>query len=397
MTRAGKRLLTALREIVHPKEWPVASRVALMAGLAMTASAHHSSTAYDLTKSIEWKVTVTQFQFVNPHAYVFFNMQEAGGKQVSGRCELPAVTALLRVGWTAKTLVPGEKVTIKGSPGRNEENVCFMNSFIRENGQEISRTEDLTKTGSNPLATLAQNPARPARLANGHPNLQGPWVGIGGPDGRGPLNRGIGGPGGPGGPGAEGKKGPPGRGPGGRGGPPRPEETPAGALAAKNYDQPFDDPAIKCDPANILFGWVHDRHVNDIIQRDDEITLKYGYMDLVRTIHMNQAEHPKNITPSRGGHSIGKWDGDVLVVDTVGFSPGVLIPIIGVMSSNQMHIVERFTFDPNAKTLTRAYHAEDPLYLKGPYTGQDVMALSDEPYVPYNCVELSGKNNIRSK
>jgi len=61
-----------------------------------------------------------------------------------------------------------------------------------------------------------------------------------------------------------------------------------------------------------------------------------------------------------------------------------------------MHIVERFTFDPAAKTLTRVYTAEDPLYLKAPYTGQDVQMISDEPYVPYNCVELSGKNNIRT-
>jgi len=238
------------------------------------------------------------------------------------------------------------------------------------------------------LATLASAnkvTARPDRLASGHPNLQGPWVGVG-IEGRGPGGRG-----------ADGKKGPPGRGPGGRGGPPRPEVTPAGALAAKTYDQPFDDPAIKCDPANILFGWVHDRHVNDLIQKDNEITLKYGYMDFVRTIHMNQAEHPGSIKASRGGHSIGKWDGDVLVVDTVGFSPGVLIPIIGVMYSDQLHVVERFTFEPSAKTLARSYVAEDPLYLKGPYSGQDMMMLSDEPYVPYHCVELSGKNNIRSK
>lgn len=366
--------------------------MAAFAFTAATASAHHSSSAYDLTKHVEWKVTVTEFRFVNPHAYVFFTMADPSGKTVTGRCELPAVNALERVGWTAKTLTPGEKVTIKGSPGRNEENVCMLQSFIRENGQEISRSENLTKNGLNPLATLANNAPRPARLPNGHPNLSGPWVGIGGPDGRGPLNRGIGG--GPGGP--DGKKGPPmGRGPG-RGGPPRPAETPAGILAAKNYDQPFDDPAIKCDPANILFGWVHDRHVNEIVQKDNEITLKYGYMDFLRTIHMNQTEPPKNVAPSRGGYSIGKWDGDTLVVDTTHLAPGVLIPIIGVMYSGQMHIVERFTFDPNAKTLTRTYRADDPLYLKGPYTGQDVMTISDEPYVPYNCVELSGKNNIRS-
>jgi len=360
---------------------------ALLGGLMPSASAHHSGSAYDQAKSVEWKVTVKEFQFVNPHAYVFFNMQDANGKSVAGRCEMPALTSLARNGWTAKTFTPGENITIKGAPARNEENVCVLRSFIREDGREITTREDLTKGGPDPLATLAEvNRTRPARLANGHPNVQGPWVGVG-VEGRGP--------GGPGGPGAAGKKGPPfGRGPG-RGGPPRPEETPAGQAAAKNYDQPFDDPAIKCDPANILFGWVHDRHVNEIVEKDDEITLKYGYMDFVRTIHMNQAEHPKNIKPSRGGHSIGKWDGDVLAVDTVGFSAGVLIPIIGVMHSDQMHIVERFTFDPNAKTLTRTYRADDPLYLAGPYTGRDVMMISDEPYVPYNCVELSGKNNIR--
>ena len=373
-----------------------AGLAAAIALAAMTASAHHSSTAYDLSKHIEWKVTVTQFQFVNPHAYVYFSMPDAGGKTINGRCELPAVTSLQRVGWTRTTLTPGQKGTIKGSPGRNEENVCFMNSFVFEDGREIGRTEDFTKGGANPLATIAATHAnRPARTASGHPNLQGPWVGIGG-EGRGP-GRGPGGPGGPGEgkkgppPGADGKKGP------GRGGPPRPEETEAGKAAGAKYDQPFDDPAIKCDPANILFGWVHDRHVNDIIQTDKQITMKYGYMDFVRTIHLDQTAHPKVIQPSRGGHSIGKWDGDSLVVDTIGFLPGALIPIIGVMHSDQMHIVERFDVDAAAKTLTRSYVAEDPLYLKNPYAGKDYMQLSDEPYVPYNCVELSGKNNIRSK
>jgi Family of unknown function (DUF6152) len=357
--------------------------------------AHHSSSAFDLSKSVELNATVTKFEFVNPHSYVYFTTMGANGKPVEGRCELPAVIELARHGWTRTTFRPGEKVIIKGAPARNEANVCMLQSFVGDDGREIKRDEDIAKNGVNPLATLANRSAqtsRPVRLADGHPNLQGPWVGVGGPDGRGPLNRGIGGFG-PGGPGRG-----PGRGRGrGRGGPPHPEVTAAGALAAKNYDQPFDDPAIKCDPANILFAWVHDRHVNDIIQKNDQIILKYGYMDMVRTIHMNMSQHPKNIKPSEAGHSIGRWDGDTLVVDTVGFSPGVLIPIIGVMYSNQMHVVERFTVDPNAKTLTRTYVAQDPLYLKAPYTGRDVMKLSDEPYVAYNCVELSGKNNVRPK
>ncbi len=355
------------------------------------AAAHHSSSGYDLGKTIELRVTVTKFEFVNPHAYVFFTLPDANGKPAEGRCELPALTALSRLGWTRTTFRPGQKVTIKGAPARHEENVCMLQSFIGEDGREISRTEDLTKTGASAaLNPPTANPraTRPARLPNGRPNLQGLWLAVGGPDGRGPLNRGIG---------ELGRGGPPPPGGRGRGGPPRPEVTPAGALAARDYDQPFDDPAIKCDPANILFAWVHDRHVNEIVQKNDEIILKYGYMDLVRTIHMNMPEHPKNLVPSRAGHSIGSWDGDVLVVDTTGFLPGVLIPIIGVMHSDRLHVVERFTLDEKQGTLTRSYVAEDPLYLKKPYTGQDVMAISGEPYQPYRCVELSGRNNLRPK
>jgi hypothetical protein len=68
---------------------------------------------------------------------------------------------------------------------------------------------------------------------------------------------------------------------------------------------------------------------------------------------MNVAEHPTNIEPSRSGHSIGRWESDVLVVDTVGFAPGVLNAPI--MNSEQLRVVERFTLDPNAMTLAREY------------------------------------------
>jgi thiamine biosynthesis lipoprotein len=57
----------------------------------------------------------------------------------------------------------------------------------------------------------------------------------------------------------------------------------------------------------------------------------------------------------------------------------------------------RFTLDPATMMLTRTYTAEDPLYLKAPYSGQDAMKVSDEAAAPYGCVELSGKNNIRIK
>ena len=141
-------------------------------------------------------------------------------------------------------------------------------------------------------------------------------------------------------------------------------------------------------------SWTHDQHVNEIVQRDGEIGLRYGYMDLVRTVHMNAA-HPRTTAPSLTGHSIGRWDGDVLEVDTVGFAPGVLVPIVGLLHSDRLHVVERFTSHPVAGSLTRTFRADDPLFLETPYVGTDVMTRTTEPFTPYNCVELSGRNNLR--
>jgi hypothetical protein len=65
--------------------------------------------------------------------------------------------------------------------------------------------------------------------------------------------------------------------------------------------------------------------VNRITQNKDNIVIQYGQMGLKRTVYMNMKQHPANVKPSRAGHSIGHWEGDVLVVDTVGFLPACSI------------------------------------------------------------------------
>ena len=109
------------------------------------AHAHHSNTAFDMSKAVEWQVVVTEFKFVNPHAYVFFTMPDAGGKAVEGRCELGARTQLARMGWTGETIKSGEKITIKGAPGRNEAHVCMVNSFVRANGTAVGAHQQLSQ------------------------------------------------------------------------------------------------------------------------------------------------------------------------------------------------------------------------------------------------------------
>ena len=143
---------------------------------------------------------------------------------------------------------------------------------------------------------------------------------------------------------------------------------------------------MRCETTSVIFDWAFDGPVNRITQNKDTIVLQYGQLGFTRTVHMNQSRHPAALKPSRAGHSIGRWEGDVLIVDTVGFAPGVLSP--PVLNSNQLHVVERFVLDPNAMTLTRSYVADDPVYFKGQYAGADVIQVADLPYAPDQCNEL---------
>jgi len=74
-------------------------------------------------------------------------------------------------------------------------------------------------------------------------------------------------------------------------------------------------------------------------------------------------------------------------VDTIGFEPGVIAP--PVRNSDQLHIVERFSLNPETLTLTREYVAEDPVYYSDQYVGSDTELLSDVPYVAHSCDELA--------
>ena len=141
-----------------------------------------------------------------------------------------------------------------------------------------------------------------------------------------------------------------------------------------------------CTAGSIVSDWGGEP-VNRITQGAGTITIQYGRNGRTRTVHM-MAAHPANIAPSADGHSIGKWENDVLVVDTVGFVPGTLIG--QTPHSAQLHVVERFSIDPATTTLKREVQAEDPLYWTGPYTGNVTsMIVSTVPYAAEACADLT--------
>ena len=373
---------------------------------AVAASAHHGPGTFELGKSVTYTGKLTRIDFVNPHSWLFFEVTDANGQVSKHRCEMRSAHTLRRSGWSKELFPINSKITIEAAPDRADPNSCYLNTIRFENGSHMDRYGQYVKAAGGGVTEVRgalpfASKAREARRPTGEPNITGDWapeqVVMADPRGAGgglvPLSQ------------LETSKPGERRGGGGgarRGGGPPPgprlyggtELTPLGEQAAAKFVRD-DNPRFRCETTSIVFDWTFDGPVNRITQNKDTIVIQYGQMDLRRTVYMNMKTHPENLKPTRAGHSIGRWDGDVLVVDTVGFEPGVLNA--PVRHSNKLHVVERFTLDPKTTKLTRAYTAVDPDYLKGQYTGSDVVAIADQPFTKDNCKDQTLVNYSKQK
>ena len=94
---------------------PVLAAVLGLAVFATSASAHHSFAAeYDNNKQVTVKGVVQKVAWVNPHAYVFIDVTDEGGKVTTWAFESLSPNALARQGWSRNSLKVGETVTVNG-------------------------------------------------------------------------------------------------------------------------------------------------------------------------------------------------------------------------------------------------------------------------------------------
>jgi hypothetical protein len=332
---------------------------------------------------VQFTGVITSIDFVNPHSYLHFDAVDANGNALAMRCEMRAATLLRRSGWSEAMFVAGTRAVVEGFAHRDDPASCYLEDIKIGDGPDMNRNDQFAVPPSVDLST------RPRRRASGEPNISGDWA---------QEQYVVAVP------------------PGGRGGRPVPKSliaavesgtlspadvppsgwdarpvklTPRGEAEAAAFElwSVADNPRLRCEPTSILFDWVFDGPVNRIAQQDDRIVIDYGLYSFRRIIHMNMAQHPVNPVPSYAGHSIGRWDNDVLVVDTVAFKPGVVAAPL--RHSDQLHVVERFTLDPVNWALKRDYVAEDPVYFAEPYVGSDTLLVADVQYVAHPCSELT--------
>lgn len=153
--------------------------------------------------------------------------------------------------------------------------------------------------------------------------------------------------------------------------------------AAKSYDpEKQTTVSLTCRPPGLIYSMQGPFPI-EIFEGRDLIVIKLEYFDLVRVVFMNQTGHPEDWPHSQTGHSIGRWDGDTLVVDTAKLLAGTLFNN-GVDYTEGVRLLERFRLaDPNTLIVTQQF--SDPGSFDG--TAARVMSFTrgqDHVY-PYDC------------
>src|SRR5882762_8154203 len=115
---------------------------ALIAGFLLVSiplAAHHGQAAYDLTKKVTLKGTVTNFVLVNPHSVFSFDATDDQGKVKNWTMELSTPLMLMRTGWTKTILKSGDVVTVTFHPAKNGAGLGYLDNVVLSDGTVLFR------------------------------------------------------------------------------------------------------------------------------------------------------------------------------------------------------------------------------------------------------------------
>jgi hypothetical protein len=150
--------------------------------------------------------------------------------------------------------------------------------------------------------------------------------------------------------------------------------TPAAAAAlqahkdAQAHGQVRSAANMKCLPPGMPV-MMELRPLVQFVQTPTRVIVLSENSPIPRYIYMNQKEQPKDVDPSWNGHSIGKWDGNTLVVDTVSFEErSNRINLAGITHSPMLHISERIHLEEGGQVLYDDMTFDDPATFTKPWT-----------------------------
>ena len=156
----------------------------------------------------------------------------------------------------------------------------------------------------------------------------------------------------------------------------RPSSTLEGYPAGTFGGRPELNPEYHCLPAGTAFlttGWGSISPM-EIIQSAKRVQIFYEYDHTIRQIWTDGRKHPDPVDLTWVGHSIGSWDGDTLVVDTVGMRPEFWLDRLGHVASAGLRITERYRRVDN-DTIELVFTYDDSKAFTKPWTRRRFLRL----------------------
>jgi hypothetical protein len=321
---------------------------ATAAALAAPATAHHSMAPFDGSQVVTIEGVVTRYDWSNPHVYIYVAARDDAGATVEWEIEGQPPAILRRQGWSRDTIAVGDRLAVSGNPARNTADKSLYLTGMTKAEADAS----LFDQGAL-MAGLMSSGAPPVPATNG---LEGMWATLLSLEVILPFID--------------------------------PEEnfalTDAGAAAVAAYDEATMNPGLACIalPAP---GFMYIPDVKRIAVEDDLIRIDGEFDGAERVIHLDVATHD-GAEPSNQGHSIGRWDGETLVIDTARFAEHAAGNGDGLPSGPRKHLVERLTPTEDRTGLVYSFELIDPDYLAQPVTGEVAWAhRPDLAYAPEPC------------
>lgn len=167
-------------------------------------------------------------------------------------------------------------------------------------------------------------------------------------------------------------------------------EVPMTALGDKLFKERqandgVEDPEARCLPTGVPR---RDPYPSKILQLPNLVVILFeGNLHSFRQIFLDRKEHPQDLNPSWWGDSIGHWEGDQLVVDTVGFNGKTWLDLAGHPASGQLHVIERYS-RPDFGHLKWEITIEDPIMYTRPWKVTEITPLmTNGDLMEYVCTE----------
>lgn len=321
----------------------------------LAAMGHHSNAEYDFGVIEELEGRVSMVSWRNPHVRLMLSVVGSDGVESVWDLEAQDVNSLGRRGLDPEMIHEGDVVRVAGNPSTRRQNAMYVTNVLLPGGTEINTRGRPEPRWSDDAIGFEAPDVEAIRAAAGEADgIFRVWWGE--EEQEFPFD----------------------------------EDLPltASARSALEAWDPADHLTHQCVAGGMpgVMTRVPAPHPVDFVQQDGDIVLRVEVFDIVRTIHMDPAEDPGAQQATPLGYSVGRWEGDTLVVRTTRVSWPYFNESGSVPQSAAVAIDERFTVGADDR-LVYEITVTDPATFTEPVSARFVLGWRPDVVVePYECI-----------